>query len=138
MPLLSLHRVGEPPSSVGKLEVVREDTKFFISWEEPVVTNGGITDYTVNFTVLGSAGNLLSSVNHTVNVSNTSRAALCVTVNLMQAHVQSLRFYTCTRSMSIEDGACNIDSLVRTVNLRAHLPCRFYLLYLLPFRKNFV
>ena len=72
-----LHFVGEPPSSVGNLEVVRNDTKVVVLWEEPIVTNGGITSYTVEITLLGSNGKLKTSVNST-NVSGTSKdCSLC-------------------------------------------------------------
>ena len=64
--------IGEPPSSIGNLEVITENCKLCVMWEEPIVSNGGITGYTIEITSLGDTGELETSVNYT-NVSDTSK-----------------------------------------------------------------
>lgn len=66
--------IGEPPSSIGNLEVITENCKLFVMWEEPIVSNGGITGYTIEITSLGDTGELKTSVNYT-NVSD-----ICISI----------------------------------------------------------
>ena len=68
------HLLGEPPSSIGNLEVVREVCKFYVTWEEPIVSNGDIMGYTVEITLLASTGE--HKIENDTNVSGTSRTAL--------------------------------------------------------------
>lgn len=64
--------IGEPPSSVGNVEVIIENCKLCVMWEEPIVSNGGITGYTIEITSLGDTGELKTSDNET-NVSDTTK-----------------------------------------------------------------
>lgn len=66
-----LHLIGEPPSSIVNLDVIREVCEFCVTWDEPLVSNGDITGYTIDIALLAGTGEQKISVNYT-NVSHTN------------------------------------------------------------------
>ena len=80
--------IGEPPSSIGNLTVITENCKLFVMWEEPIVSNGGITGYIIEITSLGDTGKLKTSVNYT-NVSDTSKLLYMHFYIVLTVHLSS-------------------------------------------------